>query len=271
MSFGYRVRVSGLPSWLDWKRLLGPGDFQTSVLSDGRLQAKAELSREAAADLGARLRGVGIGGAKLEVEVQPALERRDVRRARAIEARRYRDGSSGFSLPGVQLDQEARHSLTPEALAIDLGRQAHGVHVLDAGCGAGGNAIGFARAGCTVTAIELDRSRLDQAKHNARLYGVAERIHFIGGDASVLVPEHKADLLFIDPPWGGAYDKARVTLADLKLLDSLLAWKHHFAQTWAKVPPSFDPTSAPTCSAEAWFGTAAGDEARVKFLLLRFS
>lgn len=270
MSFGYRVRVSGLPSWLDCKRLLGSGDFQTSELPDGRLQAEAELAREAAADLSARLRGVGLGGAMLEVEVQPPLDRRDVRRARTIEARRYREGSPGFRSPGVRLDDEARRSLTPEALALELGHRAHGAHVLDAACGAGGNAIGFARAGCTVTAIELNAARLAMAQHNARLYGVAERIEFIGGDALLLVPQQKADLLFIDPPWGGAYDKACVTLSDLPLLASLLACKHQFAKTWAKVPPSFDPASAPGSSAEAWFGAAVGDAARVKFLLLRF-
>jgi hypothetical protein len=269
MSFGYRVRVSGLPLWVDREQLLGPGDFRIEPRSDGRIDAEAELSRDAAADLAARLRGIGLGGVKLSVAVHPGLDRRDVRRARTIEARRYREGSPGFTLPGVRLDEEGRRSLTPEALALELGRRAQAVHVVDAACGAGGNAIGFARAGCTVTAIEQNPTRLAMARHNATRYGVDSRISFVLGDALRLVPQQKADLLFIDPPWGESYDKLRITLADLPLLLGLIVHRERFCQTWAKVPPSFDPATAPCSRVEAWFGMGEGDARRVKFLILQ--
>ncbi len=265
----HRVRVGPLPPWLDFHRLLGPGDWQIAPDAAGRLRAQAALEREQAADLFARLRGVGLGGAPLSLEITPALPRAAVRAALAVEARRYRRGSPGFTHRGARLDAEGRRSLTPETLALELGRRAAGVHVLDAGCGAGGNAIGFARAGCRVTAIEHDSARLALARHNARLYGVQDRIRFVAGDARAQLAQLAADLLFVDPPWGARYDKARVALADLGLLQSLLAQRARFAQTWAKVPPSFDPQTVPGVRVEAFFGAGEGDARRVKFLLLQ--
>lgn len=262
------VRVSAVPAWVDHPRLLGPGAWRPIAHEGPGAAFTAELERADAADLEARLRGVGLGGAALRFEVQPPLPRATVRRARSEEARRYREGSPGFTRAGARLDVEARRSLTPEALALQLGQRAERAHVLDACCGAGGNAIGFARAGCRVTAIELDPARLELARHNAQLYGVAERIEFRAGDARVLLPTLDADLLFLDPPWGERYDKSRVALADLPLLVDLLAERTRFSRTWLKLPPSFDPTTIDGARPSAWFGVASGDARRVKFLLL---
>jgi len=264
----HRARIWPLPQWLDWQRLLGPGDWVESKQPNGDLEVEAQLSRGAAAELLARLRGVGIGGARLESEVSPALARLDVRRARTDEARRYRQGSPGFTHPAVRLDDEAKRSLTPEALALQLGQRAQGLRVIDACCGAGGNAIGFARAGCQVTAIEREPERLAMAQHNAALYGVRERIQFIGGDACERVPQLQAELLFIDPPWGDRYDKTRVTLADLPPCEKLLELARHVPRVWLKAPPSFAPQTWPGSHVEAFFGVGEGDIRRVKFLLL---
>jgi SAM-dependent methyltransferase len=265
-----RVRVEPLPVWLDWSRLLGPGSWHCAPAGDGWIAAEAVLPALEAADLSARLRGVGIAGRALEVGVRPGLPRGLVRAARAAEARRLRDGSPGFDRAGARLDDEARWSLTPAALALAIGRRALGASVIDAGCGAGGNAIGFARAGCAVTAIESDAQRLAMARHNAALYGVDQRIAFVAGDAASLTPRLSAELLFVDPPWGKAYDKHRVVLGDLPLLASLLSHRSRFGRLWAKVPASFDPTSAPSARPVAFFGVGSGDARRIKFLLLEF-
>jgi hypothetical protein len=264
----HRVRVSALPAWVDHEILLGPGVWRRCAHDEPGLAVEAELERGAAADLTARLRGIGLGGSALAVDVQPPLPRAAVRKARSDEARRYRDGSPGFTRAGARLDPEAKRSLTPEALALQIGQRAQGAHVLDACCGAGGNAIGFARAGSRVTAIELDGARLALAQHNAQLYGVADRIRFVAGDARELLPTFAADLLFVDPPWGERYDKQRVALADLPLLADLVAQRTRYASTWLKVPPSFDPTAIDGARPSAWFGVAEGDARRVKFLLL---
>lgn len=268
MSKNFDVRVWPLPPWLDWRQLLGSGSWNVAEQAGAHLEARASLERGAAADLAARLRGIGIGGSLISIEILPPLHRKDLRRASDDEARRYRERSVGFSRSATKLDEEGRLSLTPEVLALRLGERAGGLRVIDACAGAGGNAIGFARAGCTVAAIEINPARLAMARHNAKIYGVADRIEFICGDASKVVSERTADLLFIDPPWGERYDKARVTLSDLPPCQQVLDTARHIPRHWIKVPPSFDPSTLCGSRVEAFFGAARGDERRVKFLLL---
>jgi len=59
------------------------------------------------------------------------------------------------------------------------------------------------RTGERVIAIDVDPVRLTIAKHNAEIYGVADRIDFILGDFMQLAPTLKADVVFLSPPWGG--------------------------------------------------------------------
>lgn len=266
----HSVRISPLPAWLDVSRLLGDGPWQ--LTEEGEyIVASAELGSAAAADLEARLRGVVLAGKRLEHEVRPKLARPLVRQARLDEARRQRDRSVGFSRSGVVLDDEMRIGLTPERLALTLGDRAKhmleraGVPltVVDACCGAGGNAIGFARAGLRVIAIELDVTRLAAAQHNAELYRVADRISFVLGDARDLVADYAAALWFLDVPW-----VARDGQGHLPLLAELIEKLGPSQALWAKVPADFDPVHVPGARPTAWFGASAGDARRVKFLLL---
>ena len=264
------VRVSGVPSWVDAARLLGP----TFAVEDDVWQAS--LPREAAADVAARLRKVGLGGALLSVQLRPRLKRTEDRAARTRDARARRETSPGWDKTGVQTDEEGRWSLTPYKLAAALGRKARAlavdpVHVLDLGCGSGGNTVGFARNGCRVTAIERDAQRARQCTHNLTVYGLASQAHVQTGDARALTLP-PADLWWIDPPWGTDWDRTCTRLADLP---DLTYWRDRARaegqRLWAKVPPSFDPTSTPDATASAWFGHAPGDRHRVKFVVLTWA
>lgn len=197
-----RVTVAGLPDWVDADRLLGPGPW----VREGPVRT-AELTPREAADLASRLRNVHLGGRTLELRVEPPLPRALVRAARTEDARRRRDTTPGFTRAGVRLDPLARTYLTPEALALALGRRYAGQRVVDATCGAGGNAIGFARAGCAVVAVDANAARLAQARHNARIYGVEARIRFVHARAEHL--DLDGDVLFVDPPWGTDWNRAR--------------------------------------------------------------
>ena len=243
------------------------GDYGWTVEPDPRgLAVVAELPRSAAADVVTRLRKLGFNGHPLEIEVQPGLHRSAVRAARTEDARRRRDTTVGFTRKGARMDREGRVSLTPEALAVSMAAGVD-VTVVDAGCGVGGNTIAFARAGARVIAIEQDPGRLDMARHNASLYGVADRVEWIAGDATQLVPTLSADLLFVDPPWGEGYDRGVTRLEDFPFLQSMLQASEPFGRVWLKVPPSFVPL--PGFTPTVWFGQAPGDRQRVKFLLLR--
>lgn len=56
-----------------------------------------------------------------------------------------------------------------------------------------------------VIAMDIDPIKIELAKHNAAIYGVLDRIEFRVGDflASTDVPDFKADVVFMSPPWGG--------------------------------------------------------------------
>jgi SAM-dependent methyltransferase len=266
------VGVQPVPAWIDARRLLGDHAWQLTALAAGGLHAQAALPASVAAELAARLRGLGLDGAPLQVVIDPPPGRTLVRAARLAEARARRLTTPGFTLRGARAAGEGRYSLTPEVLALALAGAARGKRVVDACCGSGGNAIGFARAGCSVTAIDLAPERIAEARHNVQVYGVAERVRFLIGDARQLVPELAADILFIDPPWGdvsGHYDKRRTDRQSLPLLDQLLNVPlTNYGELRLKLPCSFDTRSIPGGRPSAWFGEAAGDRQRVKFIEL---
>ena len=52
-------------------------------------------------------------------------------------------------------------------------------------------------------ASDIDPQKIQLARHNARVYGVEDRIEFVIGDFLKLAPTLKADVVFLSPPWGG--------------------------------------------------------------------
>ncbi|KAG8923357.1 hypothetical protein FRC02_011181 [Tulasnella sp. 418] len=134
-------------------------------------------------------------------------------------AQRYRY----FSLydNGCLLDEEGWYSVTPEGIANQIAERCRCETILDAFCGVGGNAIAFAKTCERVIALDTSPTRLALARHNAVIYGVADRIEFILCDyisfarsyreklqrstaaASGSVSKRPIDVVFLSPPWGG--------------------------------------------------------------------
>lgn len=105
---------------------------------------------------------------------------------------------------GIKLDEEGLFSVTPEEIAKHQAAHCgHSSTIIDAFTGVGGNAIQFARMNMHVIAIDIDSKKIEYARHNAGIYGVADRIDFIVGDFFQLAPSLKADVVFLSPPWGG--------------------------------------------------------------------
>uniref|UniRef100_A0A3B4X6J0 Trimethylguanosine synthase n=1 Tax=Seriola lalandi dorsalis TaxID=1841481 RepID=A0A3B4X6J0_SERLL len=109
---------------------------------------------------------------------------------------------------GIRLDREGWFSVTPERIAEHIAlRVEHSFCgcqlVIDAFCGVGGNAIQFALTGKRVLAVDIDPVRLDLARHNAAVYGVADQIEFLQGDFLQLASRLRGDVVFLSPPWGG--------------------------------------------------------------------
>ena len=107
---------------------------------------------------------------------------------------------------GYLLDDEGLYSITPYKSAEEIAeRYQHCEVIVDAFCGCAGNSIAFARI-CTsikkVYAIDLNKERLEIAKHNAKLAGYDHIIEFIHGDALKLVHTLKnVDAIFGSPAW----------------------------------------------------------------------
>ncbi|XP_074603312.1 trimethylguanosine synthase 1 [Brevipalpus obovatus] len=123
-------------------------------------------------------------------------------------AQRYRI----FSLfdEGIQLDHESWYSTTPEEIARHIAKKCvenQPCIILDPFCGVGGNIIQFALASDQVMVIasDIDPDKVTMAKHNAKIYGVQDRISFLVNDFFKLVDQIKCkiDLIFLSPPWGG--------------------------------------------------------------------
>ncbi|KIY46827.1 S-adenosyl-L-methionine-dependent methyltransferase [Fistulina hepatica ATCC 64428] len=114
--------------------------------------------------------------------------------------------------PGCLLDEEGWYSITPELIADQIADRCRSDTVIDAFCGVGGNAIAFAKTCQRVIALDISPTRLALARHNAQVYGVADRIEFILADyisfAEAYVDRHSErkraiDVVFLSPPWGG--------------------------------------------------------------------
>ncbi len=191
------------------------------------------------------LHGRFVAGHQVQVICDPPLRigsRRPPRESQAVRRRRL------FSRwdQGVRWDDEGLFSATPEALAQDLVEGASGV-AFDAGCGLGSLSLALARQAAVsrVIAVEADPIRLAHARHNAQLYGVADRIEFRQGDAIEELGQTDCDVLVADPPWGGrAHDRERMT-ADQLGYDLAALLEHAPADTRLKLPVSFVPESLP--------------------------
>lgn len=104
---------------------------------------------------------------------------------------------------GVRMDAEGWYSVTHERVAEHIADRCRCDLLLDGFVGVGGNAIQFALTCERVIAIDNNLERLLIAKHNAKVYGVADRIDFIHGDFMQLTPRMCPDVIFLSPPWGG--------------------------------------------------------------------
>ncbi|BGP35784.1 putative diacylglycerol O-acyltransferase tgs1 [Rhodotorula toruloides] len=129
-------------------------------------------------------------------------------------AQRYRL----FSLfdEGCEMDREGWYSVTPENIAAQIAERCRCGVVVDAFCGVGGNAIQFAFTCERVIALDVSPVRLACAAHNARIYGVGDRITFILADwvewtkeyierlqSGEVKDDEKVEVVFLSPPWGG--------------------------------------------------------------------
>lgn len=104
---------------------------------------------------------------------------------------------------GIATDEEGLFSVKPERAALRIAERIRGDTILDAFCGIGGSAIAFATRGKQVISVDTNQARLNMARANARLYGVADRIQFVHGSFPEVIDGFAFDSIYLDPAWGG--------------------------------------------------------------------
>lgn len=145
---------------------------------------------------------------------------------------------------GIEMDLESLYSTGPEEISKKIARRTGAKTVVDGFACVGGSTIGFATYAEHVFAIELDHHRIEMAKHNLAVYGLADKVTFIEGDFLKEAPSLSAEAVFIDPPWGGPdYSLLETFTLDhfspngRELLE--VAFRH-FLKVVLRVPRNFD-------------------------------
>ncbi|CAN6221851.1 unnamed protein product [Urochloa humidicola] len=218
---GPRRRAGALPSLHRFLRLLGATTTTTFRRRRRRLTARSIRSRSVARPGEPKRPAAAEPHEQEQEQAVGAARDPDAADAEAavVAGKYWAHRHSLFSLydRGVRMDAEGWYSATPEAIAASqAARAAPGDLVVDAFAGCGGNSIQFAARGCYVVAVEIDPRKVELAAHNARVYGVEDRIEFVVGDFFRLAPSLKADFVFLSPPWGGpSYIQAPVYSLDM--------------------------------------------------------
>lgn len=113
---------------------------------------------------------------------------------------------------GIRISPTMMYSVTREGIANKIAEYVASkgfTYVVDGCGGAGGNSIAFARAGLEVANVEIDENNLNDAMHNAEIYGVENSIYFAQEDILEFEPYydefHTPDqtCFFISPEWDG--------------------------------------------------------------------
>lgn len=95
--------------------------------------------------------------------------------------------------------ERRKYFVEPHILEFAAFSRWTGKTVLEIGCGIGTDTINFARAGATVTAVELSEESLDIAKQRAKVFGLENRITFYTANAEELpksVPIKAYDIVY---------------------------------------------------------------------------
>ena len=116
---------------------------------------------------------------------------------------------------GIWMTDDSWFGVTPEPVAERIAAHiasapASKTVLIDAFAGVGGNAIAFARSGRwnQIFAVEKDPKVIECGRHNAEVYGVANKIWWIEGDIFEVIKARfksvaKKAVVFGSPPWGG--------------------------------------------------------------------
>ena len=118
--------------------------------------------------------------------------------------------------------------------------------ITDGTANVGGNTLNFSDNFIKVNTIEINSEVFEALKHNCINVYHRKNIIFHQGDCTKIIPTLKQDIIFIDPPWNGAfykaYDKLHLFLGDNDVVDIIKEWyDKKLARLYViKCPANFD-------------------------------
>ncbi len=151
-----------------------------------------------------------------------------------------------FSRP-VAGDEMGLRLSTPEVVASYIARRLKCQAIADLGCGIGGQTVFLARECKRVFAVEQDRSRLEYARHNCKLYNVSNVVFVEGSALSPQVRERLrgVEVVFSDPARPLSEETRKLeslTPPPLEVLEFYQGVTDRFA---FQVPPFLSPSRIP--------------------------
>ncbi|MET8985266.1 methyltransferase domain-containing protein [Nonomuraea wenchangensis] len=136
---------------------------------------------------------------------------------------------------------------TRKEVAEHRARRLAGARVIDVCCGVGGDLLALARAGCTVTAVDIDPLTVAVARANAEALGLADRVSVVVGNAGAVRPEDY-DALFADPARrtgrGRTFDPLAYSPPWPTVLDLVARARRACVKVAPGIPYSYIPESA---------------------------
>ncbi len=120
------------------------------------------------------------------------------------------------------------------------------ITITDGTANVGGNTINFSKNFLNVNTIEINQEVFNALKHNCENIYKLKNIMFHQGDCIDIIPKLKQDVIFIDPPWNGAfykaYDKLHLYLGKNDVVDVVKEWYNKkLAKLYViKVPANYD-------------------------------
>lgn len=102
---------------------------------------------------------------------------------------------------GIKLDEQSWYSVTPQAVADYISSKVNVKStILDAFCGAGGDALKLAMVCDRVIANDIDYNKITCLINNAKIYDI-NNLTISCSDFFKL--DQKVDAVYLAPPWGG--------------------------------------------------------------------
>lgn len=146
---------------------------------------------------------------------------------------------------GVKLDRDSWKNTTHEKIAKYIAKYIYQSctvdKVLDSFCGVGGNTIQLAKL-FKVYAVDIDPTKINYAKHNAKLYNVEKNIEFVESDYLELNEKFQADIAFLAPDYTGSVHSLDLqTMVKPDFVQVIKKSLEHSATVLIYFPPTVNP------------------------------